>query len=325
MRPSKRLLVIVSVVSIVVLLLGCGGLASSAAPTRLAEQAVGEGEARGLLPELPAATAAPAAGAAPVQDAGGTSVEPTAAAQAGGQRMVIQTANIVARVRDVQVAVAEARRLAESYGGYVVSLNTWAVGDSIQASVTIRVPAASFDQLLAQVSALADKVDSSSITGQDVTEEYFDIEARLRALKATEEQLTLLLADVRERMKTAEDILAVYRELQNIQSQIEQLQGRKQFLESQVALSTVNLSLLPSDLPVVAVGWRPLGTVREALRSLSRTGQGLVDVLIWIVLYLVPIALVLLAPLVVLYVIVRAIVRRRRNGRKVAPPPPPAA
>jgi len=321
MRPTTRAAIVsVCVLLLISLLIACGASAPAVIPQAVEKVVVGPAEdGRGLMPELPMATAAPA-------EAGGEqATQPpldSAATETAGQRMVIQTANVVARVKDVQVAVAETQRLAASYGGYIVSLNTWTQDDLLYATLSVRVPAERFEQMLQQVDALAHKVESSSITGEDVTEEYYDVEARLRALRATEEQLVLLLADVRERMKTAEDILAVYRELQNIQSQIEQLEGRKRFLENQVALSTINLNLLPveAEPPVVAAGWRPLSTARDALRSLTRTGQGLIEVLIWVVLYVLPVVLVLAAPFVVLVLIVRAITRRRRNRAK-----PPAA
>ncbi|MGQ9552612.1 MAG: DUF4349 domain-containing protein [Anaerolineae bacterium] len=314
MRLHRKALILGSIALVLLLVLGCQTLAPSRSPElasqeRAVEEAPSAGE-RGIAPAMPVPTAAPAPGEEPGQT------------MAAGQRLIIQTADIVARVKDVQVAIGQVRALAESYGGYIVSLNTWTDGDQVRATLTIRVPAERFDQMMDRMNAIAEKVESSSVSGQDVTEEYYDIEARLKALKATEEQLTLLLADVRETMKKAEDILAVYRELQNIQSQIEQLEGRKRFLEQMVAMSTINMTLLPveAEAPVVAQGWQPLRTVKDALRALTGTGQTLIDIIIWLMLYVVPVLLVLAAPFVVLVVVIRAITRRRRNRNKLAPP-----
>lgn len=318
MRLSARLQTLVTIGVLAAVLAGC---AAAPAPFPGSRQAAGDEGAMAYeeapaQPAMPMATAAPAA-IAPGGDQG------SAAAQTGAARMLIHTADMALRVRDVQVAVSQARALAADHGGYVVNLNTWTQGEEEYASMTIRVPAERFDQMLNGLDGLADKVERSNVTGQDITEEYYDIEGRLTALRATEEQLLLLLEDVRERMQKAEDILAVYRELQNIQSQIEQLEGRKRYLESMVAMSTINLSLMPveGEPPVLVAGWAPGRTARDALRSLTRTGQGLADIAIWAMLYLLPVTLVLVAPLVVLFLVLRAVVRRRKDRAPAAGAP----
>ena len=281
-------------------LVGC-----AAAPT--APQMVREAVA---VERAVAGTPYPAATAPPKEPVEGQP-SPT---QGVSERMIVRTGEVVARVKDVQLAIAQVRALAQQYGGYVVNLNAWSQDDEMRATLTIRVPAERFDQAMDQIGDMAEKVERSSVSGEDVTEEYYDLEARLRALKATEQQLLLLLEDVRERMETAEDILAVYRELQRIQSEIEQLEGRRRYLERMVALSTVNVTLLPPEKepPVVSGEWQPLRTVRRALGALASTGQTLVDILIWAVLYLLPVVLILAAPIAVLVVVLRALMRRRR-------------
>jgi hypothetical protein len=183
--------------------------------------------------------------------------------------------------------------------------------------MSVRVPAEQFDRMMEDLAGLAVKVERTSTSGDDVTEEYFDLESRLKALRATEAQLLLLLEDVREKMETAEDILAVYRELQNIQSQIEQYEGRRQFLDRMVDMSTIHLTLLAVEpaTPVISGTWNPGATLRSALRALTDTGQFLLDAVIWGIFYLLPVLAILLVPLVLLFIGVRALVRNRAARR----------
>ncbi len=235
-------------------------------------------------------------------------------------RMMIRTGEIVGRYAAVEEAVGEVEALVLGAGGYVVNSNLWRSGEDLNANMSVKVPADRFDEMMATLSGRAEKVERASTNSQDVTEEYFDLEARLRALQATEEQLLLLLEDVRERMQKAEDILAVYRELQNIQSQIEQYQGRKQYLDRMVAMSTINIQLLAveADTPVISGDWQPMGTLRSALRALTDTGQFLLKALIWIAFYVVPVLALLLIPLGLVLFGVRALLRRRSSLRSKA-------
>jgi len=142
-----------------------------------------------------------------------------------------------------------------------------------------------------------------------------DLQARLKNLELAEQELQELLKTRQETGKT-EDILEVYRELTNIRGQIEQIKGRMQYLENMTALATINLTLTPDALaqPVVIGGWQPQGTVRDAVRTLIKTVQFLVDASIWIVIYIIPTLILLAAPFVVLALIIRAWRRRRRRA-----------
>ena len=144
--------------------------------------------------------------------------------------------------------------------------------------MTVRVPAEKLEDALAQFRALAVDVENQRVDSQDVTEEYVDLEARLTNMQRTERELQELLESRSETGKTS-DILEVHRELTNIRAQIEQIQGRMQYLENLSAMATVQIQLTPDALmqPVVVGGWRPQGTARDAVRMLLRTLQFLAD------------------------------------------------
>jgi hypothetical protein len=166
------------------------------------------------------------------------------------------------------------------------------------------------DATLAQLRDWALEVRSQNISGQDVTEEYSDLQAQLRHLQATETQLLTFLKEA----ESTEAALSVYTELQRIQGEIERVKGRIQYLEQASALSSVTVTLIPDALaqPVSVAGWRPQGTLRQAFEALVRTLQFLVEALIWVLVYLLPVALLVLGlPLGALVWLVR---RRRKAG-----------
>jgi len=334
MGIRKAATILLTLLLAATMLASCGAQATG---TRSALESPAQGEAgkqiapaapgSGLAPEA-APTIAPAATAAPAGE-GEVASQAVATSQVQPGRMVVRTGNVTLRVKDVAQSVNQVGALAEQYGGYVVNSNQWSEGETTQATMTIRVPAEKFDEVLQKLGTFATKVISANITGEDVSQEYYDIEARLKALRATEEQLLALLKDVRERTQKASDVLDVYRELTNVQTQIEQLEGRKAYLSRMVAMSTINLTLLPpqAEVQVVVEGWQPLRTAKSALRALTGTGQAIVDAVIWVALYVVPLLVILALPLVVLYALVRFLVRRgqRRkleaNHTPSSPPP----
>jgi hypothetical protein len=229
-----------------------------------------------------------------------------------GEQMIIRTADLALRVEDTETAVNQIRDVANSLGGYLVSTNLYRADDQLRGTVSLRVPAESFDVALDRLKTLAIKVERENISSQDVTEEYSDLGARLRNLEATEIELLALLTDVRERTRNAEDVLAVHRELTSIRGEIEQIKGRMQYLERLTALATINVELIPeAEQPIVEEGWQPLSTLRSALRGLVNVGQFLVDAAIYLVVLVLPVLAVIVAPVIVLVLLVR----RWRRGR----------
>lgn len=217
--------------------------------------------------------------------------EAKAAATLPAIRMIIRTATLAVVVRDAADALKKVTAAAESRGGYVAETKQWREQDQVRASAVIRVPADHLNAILAEVRSIAVRVDSESVTGQDVSEEYSDLTAQLVNLEATEKELRGLLATVRQRMQKAADIIEVYNEITEVRGNIERIKGRMKYLEQMTAMSTINLELIPDVLtkPVVEPGWRPLAVVKNASRALVASLKWLVEAVIWIVIYVVPI------------------------------------
>ena len=235
------------------------------------------------------------------------------------ERMIIQRASLELVVSDTAESVEAIKDLVRELGGYIARSDAWREGEWLRAHLTLRVPAENLETALDRLKELAVKVQRESLSGEDVTEEYTDLNARLRNLEATEKELLALLTEVREKPNsTAEDILDVHRRLTEIRGEIEQVKGRMQYLEQMTALATIDVTLVPDPLaqPVVEPGWAPLRTLTEASRALVRSLKRLVDILIWLVVYLLPILILIAIPIVLLVLLIRWLVRRARARKK---------
>ena len=163
---------------------------------------------------------------------------------------------------------------------------------------------------MAKLRKLAIKVDVDNTSSQDVTEEYVDLDARLKVYEATEQQLMKFL----EKTQNVDESLKVYRELNNVRSQIESTKGRMSYLSKSAAMSNITVQMRPEDRekPIVKEeGWNPLKIVRDALRWLVSAMQFLFYVLVFAVFGLVPVVIVIAVPLLIL----RAIWRRLHRPR----------
>jgi hypothetical protein len=227
---------------------------------------------------------APARSSALDQDGSGASAPAggTAGSQSAQQqfaRLVIKTAEISLQVESVSEAESAVRAKVQALGGYVVKAENSGADASLNARITFRVPAARFDEALVGMQGLAKKVLSRTVSGDDVTEEFVDLQSRLRNLEATRDRLLTFL----DKATKVEEALQVNTSLSQIQGEIEQVKGRTEYLKQSAALSTITVALaaVPAIVPLVEEGgWQPLAVARAALRNLIELGQGLANVLI---------------------------------------------
>jgi len=264
------------------------------------------------------AAATPAPGQAPVEVDRQLAVEEAASEDSGAraadyagiERLIVRNASLSLVVPDTQAALDEINSLVDELEGYIVQSKVYQYQEGLQASVTFRIPADSLDQALTRVRDLASEVRSENVSGEDMTEEYVDLQSRLRHLQATEQRLLEFL----EEAEDTEAALAVYDQLRQVQGEMEQVKGRMQYLEQSAAMATVSVEIVPDALaqPIQVGGWHPEGTLRNAIQSLIRVLQFLVNAAIVIVILIVPTVALIAAPFVGLFLLIRAIVRRRR-------------
>jgi len=149
--------------------------------------------------------------------------------------------------------------------------------------ISIRVPDDRFESVLAELRDLAVRVTSESTSSQDVTEEYVDLESRLKNAEATESQYLALL----EKAEDVEDILSIYESLSHVRSEIEQIKGRMQYLERTSSMSLISVYLKPAATakPLVRVGWSALEMLKSAVRGIVIFGQWLGTIAIWLLIF----------------------------------------
>lgn len=219
-------------------------------------------------------------------------------------RKIIRTATIDIVVQDTEASLAKIEALAAQLGGYVSNSESWKVEDQLLATVTIRIPSDRYQEARQRIKEEAVEPPTENQSSQDVTQEYVDLQARLKNLQLTEQELQELLEHVQETSRKAEDILAVYRELTAIRQQIEQIQGQIQYLDNLTALASITVNLTPQPA-VTDTGWDPGRTVRESLREFVEALQVLADIAIRFLLTFLPLFLLLLTPLLVVAWFVR--------------------
>ncbi|OGL66978.1 hypothetical protein A2856_00580 [Candidatus Uhrbacteria bacterium RIFCSPHIGHO2_01_FULL_63_20] len=242
-------------------------------------------------------------------------------APSGGQtaaevdQRLVKTASLSLVVDDVAESATQAGVIASGKGGFVQDSSVSEREDGTHfGSVTVRVPVDQFESALSELKKLATLVKSETAGAQDVTEQYTDLQARLKNARAQE---TALL-DILRRASSVEDILAVQRELSNVRYLIESLEGQIKYLANATSYSTISAYL--SEEPSVKIPtkeFRPFSTAREALQALVALAQNLADALIWVAILgvgtLVPLGLVLW---IVVSLAMRLVDRMKGGARK---------
>jgi len=231
-------------------------------------------------------------------------------------KMIIYNGEMALVVKDTTATQASITTLVESLEGYVSNASSYAYdGGLMRINLTLRVPADQFHNVMAELRTMAMEVTQESIGSQDVTQEYVDLESRLRALEAKADRLEELM----EEAEDTEAVLAVYQELSSTQQEIEQTKGRMQYLERSAAMATIEVYLTPDELsqPVEIAGWRPAGVMKEAFEALIGAFQFLVNALIWIVILVVPVVIFLGLIFFVLIRVLRVVFKRRRRESAV--------
>lgn len=233
------------------------------------------------------------------------------------ERLVVKRAEMRVSVADPAEAMRTVVQWAESMQGYVVNSNQWnSTSDGqtyINASVMVRVPAERLDEMMQKVRDLAADpktgVLSETVTGEDVTAEYVDSQARLRNLKAAEAQLVELL----DQAPDLEYTLDIFRELTEIRSQIEVLEGRIKYLEESAALSALSVEFVAeASLQPLQIGpWKPAGVAKEAIQTLVKVAQDIGTALIKFVIIWVP----FLLPIGLIVYFVRKGAKKRKAAR----------
>jgi hypothetical protein len=211
-------------------------------------------------------------------------------------RMVIKTAELFLAVDKFEEAFAQAQKIASQNGGFIVASSVTTREENRKSgSITLRVPSTKFDETLDALKKLASSVENESVRGNDVTEEFYDVAARLENKQNAEKRYQEILKSA----KTVKDILEVEQALTTVREEIEHLTGRKRFLADQVELSTINATM-HEPYPLVASGRDSFWS--KVVRGFQRGVDGFADVVsisITFVIALLPVIVVVMFMLLI--------------------------
>jgi hypothetical protein len=243
------------------------------------------------------AEASPGGGGSKASD---RAVSSSAVPQVGPQ--VVKTASLRLGIAhgSFEDKVGEAHAVADSYAGFVVeSFASQGSGKRIaEGSLVLRIPAESYDSALSRLRELG-KVESLEESGQDVSKEFVDLNARIRQLRAVEAQLLELL----QRADDVPAALAVQNQLSQVQLDLEQARGRLQYLDNRVAFATISMSM--HELGVVA----PKDGGFKIVAAWATAGSAFLSVVGWLFIGIAVAAPVLI--LLGLGFLVGRVIRRR--------------
>jgi Domain of unknown function (DUF4349) len=256
----------------VLLLLALSACAGAEDATQSATQSGG----RGVSADRGTGQLAPSAGGEELA-ASEAGVPEDWAAQQDFDRKIVKTAELGVRAEKVRDSAARAQQIAAQFGGSALSSQIARSDDSVSADLVLVVPSPEFEKALDELRELGKEVTADTVRGEDVTEEFVDLESRERNLLAAEQSLLELY----NRAQSVNDALSIERELANIRGQIEQVQGRIQYLEERTATSQISLSIQPvARAAPPPPAWNPGRVLEQAWNASLGVLQALATVVL---------------------------------------------
>lgn len=322
----KRTLITIALTTVVVLVLAglasslmFGGATYSSDQRSLYDTGFGGGSPEVMM-EAPSAAPMPAEYY--VSDAGVKYDYEATIANLATERMVIQNVDMSIVVADPKARMDEIADMAVRMGGFVVSSNLYRSTygpnqiEVPEGSMTIRVPSKQLDEALASIKEDVVEVTYENRSGQDVTSQYVDLQSRLKAKQEAEKNLLKIM----DTATNAEDVLAIYMQVQNIQTEIESLKGQIQYYEESAALSAISIRLVAEETvkPIEIGGWKLQGTANDAVQDLILFTQGFTRFLIRFVLTILPALILLAIPAFFVFLGGRALFRRFNRSKAIA-------
>jgi len=205
-------------------------------------------------------------------------------------RKIIRNGSLKLVVDAIPETADKIRAMVEGEKGFLSSLTVSDLQEGgKQGFMTIRVPAADFTKTMQELKALARVVEQESMSGEDVTEQFVDLDAQLHNLKATEAQLL----DVLKGAHSVEDILKVRDRLSEVRGQIDQLEGRRRYLSNQTDLATISITL--SEEPTVSLSlkdFRPATIFRTSVNALLQSLVVFFNIFLQAIIIWLPLALI---------------------------------
>ena len=288
---------------------------SRSATSQVAEQVAAQNPSRAKLQSAEGFVDSPA------QKVSLNNIDKAELTNEAADRKIIRNADITMEVESTTDAQHRVTSIAETHGGFVVTSeakqreNIDPSKRTLDIKLVVRIPASSFGVALDEIKKLAGNLPEANVTGQDVTEDFIDLEARIKTQKALELQFLEIMKQARK----VEDALEVQRQIADVRTDIEKLEGRKRFLENRSSLSTITVNIHAPK--VIAVNPTGVGhSIRDAVSDSLELASGMLVFFVRTVIVMMPVIVFVILPagLVLRYLVRRA--NRVRLAQQLATP-----
>ncbi|MFP7295964.1 DUF4349 domain-containing protein [Neobacillus niacini] len=228
-------------------------------------------------------------------------------------QMVIYQADLQLRVKNFEQTLQKLEEKVIKYGGYIAESNVSKDGvEQVSGRITVRIPEENFQAFLHDAEGHALEVLQRAINGTDVTEEYVDLESRLKSKRVVEERLTSFMKSAEK----TEDLLKISADLAKVQEEIETIQGRLKYLENQTSLSTIHISLYENKVIVPNLEEENLNTWEKTKKQFMTSTNLLLSAISGFIVFVIgnlPILGILAAAVFFIFLYIRKVWRRKDN------------
>ncbi len=274
-------------------------------------------DSKSLGSESPSAISQESMGEAVMEDLG--SVAENTAELPTTEKKVIKSGDLYLRVENADKAVENISQIARTNQGEVFASSVSRIADEQvrQGYVTIKVPFSNFEKTFNELKKVASLILSESVSSQDVTEQYTDLQSRLKNKQAEEASFLKIL----EQAGKMDDVLSVTRALSRTREEIEVLQGRIRLMDSQTEMSTIMINITEDADVQMAETWRPWQVIKDSVNGLMKSLQGFIDFVIVLIIQVIPILLLIGLLIWIIFKISKKIIGRLKSKNSAGEKP----
>lgn len=226
-------------------------------------------------------------------------------------RKVITNSNFSLLVKNVTQSIDQIKTKVAQVSGFVIDVNIYRGESSESANLNLRVPSDKVDEVSSYLRSISAKVVSENVSGKDITDQYVDVETRISELYKVKAKLETIM----DNAITSDEMLRVFRQVNDINTQIDSYKGQLTYMEKSSSTSKLTVALSTDELSLPyapAQPWRPEVIFKTAVRSLLTTLQSLGTLAIWLAVY-VPLVLLV----VVFYKVGYKVIKKARTKPQV--------
>lgn len=225
-------------------------------------------------------------------------------------KKIIKNGDLSLKVNSADDASQKISAITKANGGEVFSSNFYQTAKNVKSgTITVKVPVANFEKTFAELKKVATLVVRESTSGQDVTEQYTDLQAQLKNKQAEEQQYLEILKQAQK----ISDILEVTQQLSRVRGEIERLQGRIKFMDSQTDMSSITITLSEDENITFADSWRPWQVVKETFNALFKDIQKFINFVIVLIIRVIPVLILYALIVLVVWVVGQKIYGKIRS------------